>query len=63
MIYNETLNDYKKICNSCTIYIVLSIFVFLIIIGISSVYFYFCWYLEKYNTDANISINTETSIQ
>ena len=41
MIYNGTLNDYEKICNSCTIYIILFVIAFLIIIGISSVYFYF----------------------
>ena len=41
MIYNGTLNDYRKVCNSCIIYIVLFAIVFLIIIGISSAYFYF----------------------
>ena len=45
MIYNGTLNDYEKVCNSCTIYIVLFIIAFLIIIGISSPYFSFHWYL------------------
>ena len=47
MIYNETLNDYEKICGSCTIYLVLFFIAFLIIIGISSTYFYFHWYLKK----------------
>ena len=37
MIYN----DYEKVCNSCTIYIVLFVIAFSIIIGISSGYFYF----------------------
>ena len=46
MIYNRTLNDYGKVCNSCTIYIVLFA-IALIIIGISSAYFYFYWYLKK----------------
>ena len=41
MIYNGTFNDYRKVCNSCIIYIVLFVIVFLIIIGISSAYFYF----------------------
>ena len=45
MIYN----DYEKVCNSRTIYMVLFI-AFLIIIGISSAYFYFHWYLKKYNS-------------
>ena len=36
MIYNTTLNDYGKVCNSCTIYIVFFAIAFLIIIGISS---------------------------
>ena len=34
MIYNGTVNDYEKVCNSCTIYIVLFVIAFLIIIGI-----------------------------
>ena len=53
MIYNETLNDYEKVCNSCTIYIVLFFIAFLIKIGISSAYFYFRWYLKRSNNDAN----------
>ena len=40
MVYNETLNDHENVCNSCTVYIVLLIIAFLIIIG-SSAYFYF----------------------
>ena len=30
MIYNGTLNDHKKVCGSCTIYIVLFVIAFLI---------------------------------
>ena len=41
MIYNVTLNDYEKVCNSYTIYIVLFVIAFLMIISISSAYFYF----------------------
>ena len=48
MSYIGTLNDYGKVCNSCNIYIVLFFIAFLIIIGISSAYFYFRWYLKKY---------------
>ena len=28
MVYNETLNDYGIVCNSCTIYIVLFVIAF-----------------------------------
>ena len=45
---NEIIhNDYRNVCNSCTIYIALFVIAFLIIIGISSAYFYFHWYLKK----------------
>ena len=47
MIYNGTLNDYERLCNSCTIYIVLFAIDFLIIIGISSAFIYFHWHLKK----------------
>ena len=55
MIYNKALYDYKNICVSCTIYIVLFFIAFLIIISISSAFIYFHWYLKKDNT----IINTE----
>ena len=44
MIYNGTLNNYRNVCNSCTIYILLFVTAFLIIISISSAYIYFHWY-------------------
>ena len=57
MLYNETLdaillntiplNDYKKVCGSCTIYIVLFALFFIASISISSVFIYFYWYSEK----------------
>ena len=40
MIYNGTLNDSRNVCNSCTINIVLFVIDFLIIIGISTAYFF-----------------------
>ena len=46
IIYNEALNYYEKVCSSLTIYIVLLVIAFLILIGISSAYFYFHWYLK-----------------
>ena len=51
MLHNETLdviplNDYKKVCNSCTMYIVLFAVFFITSICISSVFIYFCWCLK-----------------
>ena len=46
MMYNNTLGDYGKACNSCTIDFVLFVIAFLIIIGISSVFVYSHWYLK-----------------
>ena len=52
MRHNETLdviplNDYKKVRNSRTIYIVLSAVFFITSICISSVFIYFHWYLKN----------------
>ena len=56
-------NDYGKVCNSCTIYIVLFVIAFLIIIDISSTFIYFPWYLKKDSTIiTNINPDTETVI-
>ena len=46
MTYNVTLND----CEDVTIYTVLFVTAFLIIIGISSAFMYFHWYLKKIET-------------
>ena len=63
MAYNGSLNNYRKICNSCTIYIVLLVIAFSIIIGISSAFVYFHWYLKKDNAIIiDINSNTETVI-
>ena len=63
-IYSGTLNDYEKVCNSCTICIVLFVTVLLIIIAISSAFIYFHWYLKKSSVNAvtNINANIETII-
>ena len=49
MIHNVTLNDFAKVCKSCTIYIILLVITFIISISISSVffYFYYYWFKEK----------------
>ena len=47
MIYNGTLNDYRKVCNSCTIYLILFVIFFIISISIGTACFYFHWYLKK----------------
>ena len=41
MIYNKTLNDYEKVCNYCTIYIVIFVIFFIISISISSAFIHF----------------------
>ena len=45
MVYN----DYGNVCTSSTIYTVSFFIVFLIIIGISSAFIYFHWYLKRNN--------------
>ena len=47
MIDNVVLNDYENACGSCTIHTLLFVIAFLIIIGISSPFIYFHWYLKK----------------
>ena len=63
-----TSNDYKNVSgscerSSCTIYIVLFVIAFFMIVCISSVFIYFHWYLKKSNTGVNnINPSTETVI-
>ena len=45
-LISVTLNDYESVCWSCTVYITLFVIAFLIMIGISSAFIYFHWYLE-----------------
>ena len=59
MIYNGTVNDHGNVCDFCTVYIVLFVIANLIIIGISSAYFYFHWSLKK---DVIINIGANTGI-
>ena len=54
MLHDETLdvialNDYKTVCNSCTIYIVLLAVLSITSICISNSFIYFHWYLKKDN--------------
>ena len=67
MFHNETLdviplNDYKKVCNSCTIYIVLFAVFFITSICISNVSIYFQWYLRKNNVRIKFNPGTQTAI-
>ena len=72
MLYNVTLdvipldaiplNDYKKVCNSCTIYIVLFDVFFITNICISSVFIYFHLYLKKDNICIKFNPGTQTTI-
>ena len=78
MLYNETLdavllntilplnaiplNVYKKVCKSCTIYIVLLAVFFITSICIMSVFIYFHWYLKKDNVRVKSNPSIETTI-
>ena len=66
MTYNWTvieipLNDCKKVCNFCTIYIVLFVIFHIISISINSVFIYFHWYLKKSSTNTGFN-SIETTI-
>ena len=54
MIYNGTLNDYKNMCRSCTIYIILFTTFFMISASISSIFTYSHWYLKRRYTKTRI---------
>ena len=68
MLHNETLdvvplNDYKKVCNSCTICIVLFAVFFITSTYISSIFIYFHWYLKKKdNVRIKFNPGTQTTI-
>ena len=50
------LNVYKKVCNSCVLYIVLFLVFLITSICICSVFIYFYWYLKKDNISTNFSV-------
>ena len=50
------LNIYKKLCNSCIVYIVLFVIFLIKSICICSVFIYFHWYLKKDNITTNFSV-------
>ena len=67
MIHNETfdeilLNDYKKVCGSCTLYIVLFAIFLVISTVISAVFIYFYWYLKKDNVRVKFDPGTQTGV-
>ena len=72
MLYNKTLdvislktiplNVYKKVCNLCTIYIILFAVFFISSICISSVFIYFHWYLKKDNVRVKFNPGTQTAV-
>ena len=62
LIYDKTVNDYRKICGYCKIYIVLFVIFLIISISISSVFIYFRWYLKSATNITNINPETETTI-
>ena len=47
MIYNETLNVYKKVSN-CAIYIVLFVVFLIASTVVTTVFIFFYWYLKNY---------------
>ena len=77
MLYNEALdaitldaiplnaiilNVYKKVCGSCTPYIVLFAVFFITSICSSSVFIYFHWYLRKDNVRVKLNLSIQTTI-
>ena len=67
MLQNESfdvirLNVYKKVCNSCTIYIILFAMFFIKSICISSVFIYFHWYFKKDNFIVKFNPSIQTTI-
>ena len=62
-ITNATLNEYKDVCRSYAVYIVLFAVFLITNISIISAFIYFRWYLKKNVTDVvNINPVTETTV-
>ena len=49
-------NVYKKVCNSCLVYIVLFVVFLITSICICYVFIYSHWYLKKYQIGTNFSV-------
>ena len=61
ILTSVTLNYYKNVYGSCTIYIVLLVIFHIHLIRISCTFVYFYWYLKKdHGNITNINANTET---
>ena len=56
------LNIYKKMCDSCTIYMVLFAVFFIISKCISSVFICFHWYLKRDNVSVKFKPGIQTTI-
>ena len=54
VIYDSTFNDYRTICNSWAVCIVLLVIFFIISINISSIFIYFHWYLKRRDAETAI---------
>ena len=50
------LNVYKKVCNSCMVYIVLFVVFLITSICTCCAFIYFNWYLKKDNISTNFSV-------
>ena len=67
MIYNKPLheillNDSKKVCGSCTLYIILFVIFLVISTVIGAVFVYFYWYSKKDNVRVKFNPGTQTTI-
>ena len=57
-LHSDKINEYEKICNPCSVYMVLLVIFFML-----SIFIYFHWQLKKGNTGvANINPSTKTVI-
>ena len=61
-LHSNEINDYEKICNSCSVYTVLLIIFFTLSISISGIFIYFHWYLKnsingKYPRNKRLKLN------